>query len=127
MTARRAALVATLAAAAGCAVAAAAQAGPSGLAAVVAGSLLVIGFFTAGTLPLLVAGGDIGRVLGAGYGLFLLLLTYLLRLAIVIAALALLDRWSGIDERWLGISVVVCALVWSGAQLAVVLRSPRTG
>lgn len=87
------------------------------------GTALVIAFFASGFVPLVVArtGG-----LRAGAGLAVLLLTYTLRLALVLLALRLATRADFVHPTALGTTVVITALAWSGVHLAVVLRTGRT-
>ncbi len=87
------------------------------------GTGLVIGFFASGFVPLVVArtGG-----LRAGAGLAVLLLTYTLRLALVLLALRLATRADFVHPTALGTTLVVTALAWSGVHLAVVMRAART-
>jgi hypothetical protein len=70
-------------------------------------------------LPLALAGAG---GLGAGVGLGVLLLTYTLRLALVLLALRLLQRIDTLDPRWLGATIIVCALAWSAVHLGVAIR-----
>ncbi|MGH9250118.1 MAG: hypothetical protein ACRD0W_11445 [Acidimicrobiales bacterium] len=97
-------------------------AGTSGLLAALVAIPLVVGFFWSGVLPLALAG--VGG-LGAGVGLTVLLLTYTLRLALVLLALRLLQRVDALDPRWLGGTIVVCALAWSAVHLAVAIRAEK--
>jgi hypothetical protein len=101
-------------------------AGSSGLLSALVAIPLVVGFFWSGMLPLALAGAG---GLGAGTGLAVLLLTYTLRLALVLLALRLFQRVDGIDPRWLGGTIIICALAWSAVHLAVAIRGekPQTG
>jgi hypothetical protein len=94
-------------------------AGTSGLLAALVAIPLVVGFFWSGMIPLALAGAG---GLGAGAGLGVLLLTYTLRLALVLLALRQLQRVDALDPRWLGATIITCALAWSAVHLAVAIR-----
>jgi hypothetical protein len=64
--------------------------------------------------------------LRAGAGVALLLLTYVLRWLLVLAALALAATSDLVDVALLGITVIVCALAWSALQLSAVLSASRS-
>jgi ATP synthase protein I len=83
--------------------------GADGSASAAIGTVIVVGFFWSGTIPVLLT--DSAR-LGAGAGLALLLLTYTLRLAVVLLLLRLLSRADFVDRGWLGGTVIACALTW---------------
>lgn len=119
---------AAVAAGAVLAVAAAVLEGPRGALSVWLGTLLVAGFFWTGAVPLFVVQWG-GPSRGAGVGTALLLLTYTLRLAVAVAVLRLAGRTDAVVPRWTGVAVVVCALVWTTAQAAAVLRggTPAAG
>ena len=97
--------------------------GTDGLLSAGLGALVVVAFFSTGVVPLFLANQGGLRV---GMGLAMLLLTYTLRLAVVLVALRLADRAHFLDGTWFGLTVIACALVWSGLQVAVVLRSRDT-
>lgn len=84
---------------------------------------LVLLFFWIGALPLLLVGGDLSL---AGVGFLLLVMTYVLRLVALALVLAAASRTDAVDERWLALTVIVCALVWVGTQVALVGRSRAT-
>lgn len=94
--------------------------GPRGALSVWLGTLLVVGFFWTGAVPLFVV--QWGGQVRAGTGTALLLLTYTLRLAVAVAVLRVAGRVEAIVPRWTGIAIIVCALVWTAAQAAAVLR-----
>jgi hypothetical protein len=102
-----------------CAAIAGLATGTSGLVSALVAIPLVVGFFWSGMLPLALAGAG---GLGAGVGLGVLLLTYTLRLALVLLALRLLQRIDTLDPRWLGATIIVCALAWSAVHLGVAIR-----
>ena len=91
-------------------------------AALLAGVLVVL-FFWAGALPLLMVGGDLSL---AGIGFLMLMMTYVLRLVGLAVALALAARSDSVDVRWLAFTVIGCALVWVITQAALVGRSRVT-
>ena len=93
--------------------------GTGGLLAALVAIPLVVGFFWSGRIPLALAG--VGG-LGAGVGLGVLLLTYTLRLALVLLALRLLQRVDALDPRWLGATIITCALAWSAVHLAIAIH-----
>lgn len=92
------------------------------LAALLAAALVLV-FFWAGALPLLLVGGDLSL---AGIGFLMLMMTYLLRLAGLALVLAAASRSDAVDARWLAGTVITCALVWVGTQVALVGRSRAT-
>jgi len=51
-----------------------------------------------------------------GLGLVVLLLSYALRLAVVLLAVVLIARVDWVDGRWLGAAIMVCAVVWITAH-----------
>ena len=86
-------------------------------------AVLVILFFWTGALPLLLVGGDLSM---AGIGFVILMMTYALRLVGLAVALALAARSDAVDERWLALTLIVCALVWVITQAGLVGRSRVT-
>jgi hypothetical protein len=117
-TARRWTLVAGLA----CSLAGWAAAGTAGLAGGLVATAIVIAFLTSALIPIWVTQGTAGR---AGLGLAVLLLTYTLRLALALAAFVLISRAGFADSRWLGVTIIVCALVWSGVHVTQSIRASR--
>ncbi|MGH8824447.1 MAG: hypothetical protein ACRDVN_08225 [Jiangellaceae bacterium] len=98
-------------------------AGTSALLAALVAIPLVVGFFWSGMLPLALAGAG---GLGAGVGLAVLLLTYTLRLALVLLALRLFQRVDALDLRWLGVTIITCALAWSAVHVAIAIRGEKS-
>jgi ATP synthase protein I len=92
------------------------------LAALVA-AVVVLLFFWAGALPLLLVGGNLSL---AGVGFLMLMMTYVLRLVGLVIALTVASRSDGVDTRWLALTVIGCTLVWVAAQVALVGRSRAT-
>lgn len=96
-------------------------AGASGALSALLGLLVVLGFFATGIVPLLLVRGEDESSKGLATGI--LLLTYTLRLAVAVAVLRVGAAAHGLDRRWLGLSVIACALAWTGGQ---VVRGVRT-
>lgn len=105
-----------------CAAVAGAVSGVPGLLAAVIGTFVVLGFFSSGIVPLLVVRGTDDRAKGLATGI--LLLNYTLRLAVAVVLLRVGSTVGGVDRRWLGGSIIVGALVWTGAQVVRGLRYP---
>ncbi|HEX2362351.1 MAG TPA: hypothetical protein VHI11_09790 [Jiangellaceae bacterium] len=98
--------------------------GADGFASAAIGTVIVVGFFWSGTIPVVLT--DSAR-LGAGTGLALLLLTYTLRLAVVLLLLRLLSRADFVDRGWLGGTVIACALTWTAVHTAAAIRGRGAG
>jgi len=113
-----AAPLATLAAGTVCAVVAGAQLGSRGVLSAVLATAVVACFFWSGLVPLLVAQGQQGKA----FGLVVLLLNYVLRLVLVLVVLRVAAGVGAVDAGAVGLSVVVCALVWSSAQAVLLAR-----
>ena len=96
------------------------EGGPLGAAVATA---VVLVFFWTGALPVLLVGGETSR---AAIGLFILLMTYALRLVAVLLVLAVAQVSSTVDEQWLAMTLIALALVWTGTQVALVGRSRAT-
>jgi ATP synthase protein I len=105
---------------AACAVAAGLSAGRPGVYGALVATAVVVGFFWFGLLPLLVVRGEQA---GPAFGLGVLLLTYTFRLAAALLVLRLLTRSGTVDRHWLGLTVIACALAWSGTHVALVRRT----
>jgi hypothetical protein len=82
----------------------------------------VVGFFWSGTIPVRLTDG---ARLGPAAGLAVLLLTYTLRLALVLVALRLLSRAEIVDRRWLGGTIIACALTWTAMHVGTAVRRNR--
>jgi hypothetical protein len=106
-----------------CALAGWFAAGTPALVAGASATLLVVAFLSTGVVPLLVAQRSPEY---AGPGMIVLLLTYTLRLVLLLVAFVLLGRAGFVDERWLGGTVVVVALTWVVAQVAYAVKASRT-
>jgi hypothetical protein len=112
----------TLAAGLACSLAGWAAAGADGLAGGLVATAIVVAFLTTGLIPIRITQGADVR---AGLGLAVLLLTYTLRLALALMALALISRAGFADTRWLGVTIIACALSWSAAHVAHAVRASR--
>lgn len=115
LTQRWGAPAATVLAGAACAIGAGVTEGGSGALSAALGALVVLGFFGSGIVPLLVVRGDDESSKGLATGI--LLLTYTLRLAVAVAVLRIGAATEALDQRWLGLSVIACALAWTGGQV----------
>ena len=127
MTVPRSAWPPAAAVVAGLAVAllAAGQDGARGAGSAALGVAVVVGFFAAGLLPLLVVRGQEDR--GAAFGAGVLLLNYTLRLAVAVLVLRLAARSGSVEPRWTTFAVIAGALAWTAATAAVVLRHDQAG
>ena len=112
----------TLAAGLACSLAGWAAAGVDGLAGGLVATAIVVAFLTTGLIPIRITQGADVR---AGLGLAVLLLTYTLRLALALMALALVSQAGFADTRWLGVTIIVCALSWSAVHVAHSVRASR--
>ena len=119
ITARRWALAAGMA----CSLGGWAAAGSEGLAGGLVATAIVVAFLTTGLIPIHIVQATDVR---AGLGLAVLLLTYTLRLALALAALVLIGRAGFADSRWLGLTIIVCALTWSAVHVAHSVHASRT-
>ncbi len=97
-------------------------AGTEGLAGGLVATAIVVGFLTSGLIPIRLTQG---RDFRPGLGLAVLLLTYTLRLALALAALVLISRADFADARWLGVTVIACALTWSAVHVGHSIRASR--
>jgi ATP synthase protein I len=98
-----------------CALVAGLLVGGRGVLAAAVGAVVVLGFFGSGIVPLLVVRGEDEGSKGLATGI--LLLTYTLRLALAVAVLRVGSTTDLVDRRWLGLSVIACALAWTTAQV----------
>ena len=105
----------TVAAGAVCAVLGGLAEGTSGALSALLGSVVVLGFFASGIVPLLLVREEDDRSKGLATGL--LLLTYTFRIAVAVAVLRVGSRTEALDQRWVGFSVIACALAWTAAQV----------
>ena len=113
---RVAALVTCAVGAAGTAVAAATH-GADGVWSALLAVVLVLVFFSVGSLPFAVA-GDAQR--GRGCLAFLVLgLTYVLRLAAGVVVYGLASSSADLDRQVIGLTVIACALGWTGAHIVL--------
>ena len=111
---RTAALVTTLAGLVAVLVAWAAV-GRDGPGSALLGLVMVLVFFSAGTLPFLVA-GDGTR---SGLAFLVLGMTYVLRILLGVAVYAVATSSDRVDRVVVGLTVIGCALVWVNTQVVV--------
>jgi hypothetical protein len=84
------------------------------------GLVLVLVFFSAGTVPFAIAGdGTGGR---SGLAFMVLGMTVVLRVLIGIAAYQVASRSDAVDTTAVGLTIIGCALVWTNTQLVVGLQ-----
>jgi hypothetical protein len=81
------------------------------------GTAIALVFFGMGALPLLVAGEGMN-----GVAWILLGLGYVLRILVGVAIYAVAVSSDSIDRTVVGLTVIVCALVWLNTQLVWSLR-----
>jgi hypothetical protein len=81
------------------------------------GTAIALVFFGMGALPLLVAGEGMN-----GVAWVLLGLGYVLRILVGVAIYAVAVSSDSIDRTVVGLTVIVCALVWLNTQLVWSLR-----
>jgi ATP synthase protein I len=86
-------------------------------------ALLVVAFFSAGGVPLLLVGGELAR---AGIGFLVLMMTYVLRLVALLVVVTLAARSGAVDIEWLAGTLIACTAVWLTTQVAVASRSGAT-
>ncbi|MCW2598584.1 MAG: hypothetical protein JWM02_413 [Frankiales bacterium] len=98
----------------------AAAVGEDGPLSAAVGTVLVLIFLSAGSLPLVVAGdGTEGR---AKLGFLVLGMTYALRLVVAVAVLTAADASGSVDSTVMGLTVIACAVVWTGTQVVLATR-----
>lgn len=115
---------ATLGAGAVCALIALLDAGAGGLTAAAVATLVVVGFFWSGMIPLFaVRGRDKSMAVGLG----VLLLTYTTRLVLVLAVLVLGRQWEFLSASWASVTIIACAVVWIAVHLTATIRGRRPG
>lgn len=91
--------------------------GTRGPASALLGLAMVLVFFSAGSLPLVVLGD--GRAGRSGLALLVLGTTYLLRIVAGVAVYAVASTSSAVDSHVVGLTVIGCALVWVNTQVVV--------
>lgn len=94
--------------------------GTNGLVSGALATVLVVVFLTTGLVPV--------RLIQRpqdypGLSIAVLLLTYALRMVLVLMALTLLGRAGISDGTWLAVTIVLVALTWSGAHIAYAVRA----
>jgi ATP synthase protein I len=81
------------------------------------GLVMVLAFFSAGTLPFVVAGdGTGGR---SGLAFLVLGMTYVLRILAGVVVYQVATRSDAVDSTVVGLTVISCALVWVNTQVVV--------
>lgn len=116
------ATVMTLAVGAVCAAVAWPAVGPGGAGGAAVATLVVLAFFGSGAVPLRLA-DQAHLPLRAGMGL--VVLTYALRLVVVVGGLAVAATVPGLHHRTLGVTLIIVALVWPLARLAAMVASSQ--
>ena len=84
------------------------------------GVVLVLVFFSAGTLPFLVLGD--GERRRSGLAFLVLGMTYVLRILLGVVVYQVATRSEQVNTTAVGLTVIGCALVWTNTQLVVGLR-----
>ena len=79
------------------------------------GVTMVLVFFLAGAVPLLVVGD--GRQSGFAY--LVLAMTYVLRILLGVVVYVVATRSPSIDRQVVGLTVIVCALAWVNTQVVL--------
>lgn len=113
----------TLLAGAVCTAVAGAQLGSRGVVSALLGTGVVVLFFWSGVLPILLSRGQEEK---AALGLAVLLVNYTLRLALAVVLLRVADGAGQVHARTLGLTIIVCTVVWTGTQVALLSRSEGT-
>lgn len=103
-----------------CAIPAGVAEGGRGVLSALLGTAVVLAFFWTGIVPILLARDETSKGLATG----VLLLTYTLRLAVAVAVLRVAGRSDALSQRWVGLTVIGCALAWTVAQVVRGLRTP---
>jgi multisubunit Na+/H+ antiporter MnhB subunit len=87
------------------------------------GTAAVVLFLSSGVLAFRFLGRE---DVPGGLGLVVYMLSYALRLAVVLMAVVLIGRVDWVDGRWLGGAIMVCALVWITAHGLHAWRRSKT-
>lgn len=122
--AARPALLLTLATGVACSVVAALTGGSAGLWSAVGATALVIAFFATGALPVLLDRFLPPTGMAAAGAL---IVTYSLRIGLVLIGLGVLTSVDGVDERALGLSLMACALVYTLTYAVTMFRENSRG
>lgn len=118
-TGLRAAPVTTLLVGVVCALVAGARAGEQGVVSALLGTVVVAVFFWSGLLPILLSRGQEDK---AALGLAVLLVNYTLRLAVALLLLRGAAQADLVDERVLGVTIILATVTWTGTQVALLSR-----
>ena len=105
----------TLAVGALCVLVAWAAVGSHGPGSALLGLVMVLVFFSAGTLPLLV----VGDATQSGFAFLVLAMTYILRILLGVVVYVVAIRSPAIDRQVVGLTVIVCALAWVNTQVVL--------
>lgn len=87
------------------------------------GAVIVVLFLSSGVVALRLFGRE---DVPGGIGLVVFLLSFALRLAVVLFAAVLIIRFDWVDGWWLGVAIMACALVWITAHMLHAWRRART-
>lgn len=79
------------------------------------GLVMVLVFFLAGAVPLLVV-GDGSQ---SGFAFLVLAMTYVLRILLGVVVYVAATRSPAIDRQAVGLTVIVCALAWVNTQVVL--------
>lgn len=79
------------------------------------GVVMVLVFFSAGSLPLAIA-GDGSK---SGFAFLVLAMTYVLRILLGVVVYVVATRSPSIDRQAVGLTVIVCALAWVNTQVVL--------
>ncbi len=91
--------------------------GSDGPGSAVLGAALVLVFFSAGSLPFVVAGdGTAGR---SGLAFMVLGMTYVLRILLGVAVYAVATQAEAVNTKVVGFTVIGCALVWTNTLVVL--------
>lgn len=113
----------TAAAGLACAVVAGAAYGLDGVVSALLAAAVVVAFFAGGTVPFAVERSPAG---GPALAFFVLLTNFVLRLLLLLLLLAAASAAGVVERTALGVSVVVCAVVWTHARVLLLGRAtPR--
>lgn len=89
--------------------------GSNGPGSALLGVVMVLVFFSAGSLPLAIA-GDGSR---SGFAFLVLAMTYVLRILLGVVVYVIATRSPSIDRQAVGLTVIVCALAWVNTQVVM--------
>ena len=105
----------TLAVGALCVLVSWAAVGSQGPGSALLGLVMVLVFFSVGTIPLAVA-GDGTR---SGFAFMVLAMTYVLRILLGVVVYVIASASPSIDRQAVGLTVIACALAWVNTQVVL--------